>query len=357
MPQHLFTPGPAPLPAAVTARLREEPVYHRGPEADALFASVHQRLKTVFHTEQPVLVLSCSGTGGVEAAMLNTLGANDRVLVFNNGRFAKRWVTMLRSLQIPCVDIPIPLGEPVTPAIIKEALSAHSDCTAVWLVHSETSTGTTSDIRAAVATLRSMSDALVCVDAISSVGVHELRMDEWGVDVVVASSQKGLMAPAGLALVALSGRAWQRSAAFETKRTTYFDLEIARSAHERNRTPWTPAMLLVMALDTSLGMLIGEGLASVWQRHADYSLSLRTSLTAAGFDLYSTAPSHAVTAVRIPRHVPDIVDRLKHDFGVTVARGQDGLAESIFRIGHIGPYTTEDIAFVADACRNIFARS
>jgi aspartate aminotransferase-like enzyme len=116
-------------------------------------------------------------------------------------------------------------------------------------------------------------------------------------------------------------------------------------------------MLLVMALDTSLGLLVDEGMESVWKRHSNISMTLRALLADAGFDLYSTAPSHAVTAVRIPRHVPDIVDRLKHDFGVTVARGQDGLAESIFRIGHIGPYTTEDIAFVADACRNIFARS
>ncbi|MFM8438835.1 MAG: pyridoxal-phosphate-dependent aminotransferase family protein, partial [Candidatus Kapaibacterium sp.] len=234
MPQHLFTPGPTPLPAAVTARLREEPPYHRGPEADALFASVHGQLKEVFFTQQPVLVLGCSGTGGVEAAMLNTLTPDDRVMVFDNGRFAKRWALMLSSLGIPCIRIPVTPGLPVTEDIVVESLQRNPGCSAVWVVHCETSTGTVSDIRTVASAVREHSDALMCVDAVSSIGVHELRMDAWALDVVVASSQKGLTSPAGLAVVSLSDRAWMRARSLERNRTMYFDLMAARAAYERN---------------------------------------------------------------------------------------------------------------------------
>ncbi|MFM8569519.1 MAG: pyridoxal-phosphate-dependent aminotransferase family protein, partial [Candidatus Kapaibacterium sp.] len=304
-------------------------------------------------TQQPVLVLGCSGTGGVEAAMLNTLTPDDRVMVFDNGRFAKRWALMLSSLGIPCIRIPVTPGLPVTEDIVVESLRRNPGCSAVWVVHCETSTGTVSDIRTVASAVREHSDALMCVDAVSSIGVHELRMDAWALDVVVASSQKGLTSPAGLAVVSLSDRAWMRARSLERNRTMYFDLMAARAAYERNRTPWTPAMLLVIALDTSLGLLIDEGLPQVWERHGRTADIVRNSLLDAGFTLFSASPADALTAVFLPDKLPDIVDRLKIDYGITVARGQDALARSIFRIGHIGPYIVDDVAFVAGACRSL----
>lgn len=350
MPQHLFTPGPTPLHPAVAKRLHDEPVYHRGAQATELFSSVHSGLQQVFSTHRPVFVLTCSGTGAVEAAMLNTLDSSDSVIVFNNGRFAQRWVDMLYALGIPCVDVRIPWGTPVQPDIVAHVLEKHPGCTAVWMVHSETSTGVTSDVESIAATIREHSNALVCIDAISSLGVHELRMDAWGLDVVVSSSQKGLMSPSGLAALSLSSRAWQRVESLRNKPTLYFNLEAALKAHQQNRTPWTPAMILVMALDTSLQLLLHEGIENVWKRHAELATRLRTSLVEAGYTLYSHSPSNAVTAVYIPKNIPDIVQRLEQDFAITVAKGQDVIADTIFRIGHIGPYTISDIDHVADAC-------
>jgi aspartate aminotransferase-like enzyme len=353
MTQRLFTPGPTPLPKAVLRRLTQEPAYHRGPEADAVFASVHEGLKEVFQTTMPVLVLSCSGTGGVEAAMLNTLQAKEKVLVLNNGRFAQRWVDMAQALGFTCVNIHIPWGDAIEPEFVKQYLREHADCSAVWLVHSETSTGVVSDLQAIAACIREHSDALICVDAISSMAVHELRMDQWGVDVVVSSSQKGLMSPAGLATVALSERAWQQRMRLPAVGSLYYDLILARTAYERNRTPWTPAMLQVVALESALDLLLEEGMQNVWQRHQERSEHIRTSLQNMGYSMFAKSPAHGLSAVLLPRQCMDIVDKLSLEYGITVARGQDSLAQSVFRIGHMGYYAEEDINYMLNACREL----
>ncbi len=348
MPQTLFTPGPTPVPDAVLQRMAQPIIHHRSAEAQSIFRTVQPQLQKVFGTTQPVLILSSSGTGAIEAAMCTLGQPGLKAMVLNNGKFAQRWVDMLRTFGYSVVDANIPWSNPATPEILEPLLKEHPDCAQVWMVHSETSTGTYSDIQALAHCVHEHSNALVCVDSISSMCAHEIQMDNWGLDVVATGSQKGFMLPPGLAFISLSERAW-KAAELATLPCYYFDLRKARVTALQNTSPWTPAISLICGLEVSLQMILNEGLEAMWSRHTQLSLQLRTSVLASGYALYSTSPSHAVTALYIPEHIPDLVQRLLQDFSIRVASGQDQLKGRILRVGHLGYYTAEDIIFVAGA--------
>ena len=357
MKSRLFTPGPTPVPEDVLLRLAAPLIHHRHPEFRALLARVQTNLRTVFQTREPVLTLTASGTGAMEACVVNLLSAGDTVIAVNGGKFGKRWGEIALRYGIRVVECTVPWGEVVQPAQMQEALRQHPGVRAVYLTQSETSTGAATDILAVSTAIKQHSDALVCVDGISSVGAHELQFDAWGIDACITGSQKGLMIPPGLSFVALSAKA-RKAMERATLPRFYFDLGAALAAAEKNDTPWTPAISLVAALDAALLHMIEEGMEEIWKRHRRLALGLRAGIEAIGLRLFSKNPSFSVTPVWVPEPVTwqSLQSALRIDNGVTVAGGQGEFAGRIFRIAHLGYYDVLDIIAVVAALERALTR-
>ena len=350
MKNRLFTPGPTPVPEHVMLKMAEPIIHHRNPEFQEILTRVNENLRYLFQTTKPVLTLTCSGTGGVEATFVSLFSPGDTVIAVNGGKFGERWVAMPKTFGLNAVEIRVPWGQAVTEQELAETLKRHPAAKAVYLTHSETSTGTATDVRRMAQIIREHSQALVCVDGITAVGAHELRFDEWGIDVCVTGSQKGLMIPPGLAFVALSDRAIaaMRSAKLPS---FYFDLRRALKAYEKNDTPWTPAVSLIIGADAALQMIRAEGVENVWRRHERLALALRAGILAMGLKLFSGSPSYAVTPVWVPEGIEwkAFNKTLKTDNGITIAGGQDEFAGKIFRVSHLGYYDDLDMITVAAA--------
>jgi aspartate aminotransferase-like enzyme len=330
--------------------MAEPIIHHRHPEFNAIFMRVNENLRYLFQTQQPVLTLASSGTGGVESTFVSLFSPGDTVIAVNGGKFGERWVKMPRTFGLNAVEIKTEWGKAPTAEQILTSLRAHSDVKAVYLVHSETSTGTATDVKTLARVIRDNSDALVCIDGITAIGAHEFRLDEWGIDVCVTGSQKGLMIPPGLAFVAVSSRA---VAAMETSTLPkfYFDLRKALKAHAANDTPWTPAISLIVGVDAALQMIRSEGIENIWRRHERLALALRMGIQAIGLRLFSDSPSFAVTPVWVPEGVEwkKFNSTLKEKYGITIAGGQEEFAGKIFRIAHLGYYDELDIITVLSA--------
>ena len=346
----LFTPGPTPVPERVMMRMAEPIIHHRSPEFGEIFARVNENLKYVFQTSQPVLTLACSGTGGMEATFVGLFSAGEKIISVNAGKFGERWVEMPRAFGLEVVELKLEWGEAPSPDQVLRLLKEHPDAKAVYLTHSETSTGTATDVQAISRVARENSGALVCVDGITAIGAHEFRFDRWGIDACVTGSQKGLMIPPGLAFVALSERAIAAA-----KRSTlpkfYLDLRKALESYASDDTPWTPAASLIIGVDTALTMIREEGIEAVWRRHRRMAHAARAGLQALGMKLFSPHPSFAVTAVWVPEEIgwKAFNKALKSTYGVTVAGGQDRYSGKILRISHLGYYDELDIVAVVAA--------
>jgi len=357
MKKRLFTPGPTPVPESVMLRMAEPIIHHRNPEFREVLTRVNTNLQYLFQTTQPVLTLTCSGTGGVEATFVSLFSPGDSIISVNGGKFGERWVKMPRTFGLNVTEIRVEWGKAVTPDQIRQALRANPEAKAVYLTHSETSTGTATDVKKIATIIREHSNALVCVDGITAIGAHEMRFDEWGIDACVTGSQKGLMIPPGLAFVALSERA-VAAMGKSTLPKFYFDLRKAIKSHEDNDTPWTPAVSLILGVDAALELIRAEGIENVWERHHRLAAALRAGIKALGLKLFSDSPSHAVT----PAWLPDGLEwkafnkTLKSDNGITIAGGQDDYAGKIFRVSHLGYYDELDmLAFVGALERTLFA--
>ena len=350
MKRRLFTPGPTPVPERVLLRMAEPIIHHRKAEYRAIACRVNANLGILFGTTQPVLTLTCSGTGAVEASFVNLFSPGDKVIAINGGKFGERWVKLPRAFGLSAIDATVEWGRTMTPDGLRSVLKAHPDARAVYITQSETSTGTFFDVRGLASVVREHSDALVCVDAISAMGAHELRFDEWGVDVCVTGSQKGLMIPPGLAFIALSRRA-EAALSRSTLPKFYFDLRRAIEARATDDTPWTPAVSLVIGLDLALQSILGEGLGAVWARHLKLAAALRAGVLAMGLQLASETPSAAVTAVRLPDGVDwkQFNKTLDERYGVVAAGGQGPWKGKIFRISHLGYYDELDMVTVVAA--------
>ena len=356
MKKRLFTPGPTPVPEQVMLRMAEPIIHHRNPEFRLVMERVNRNLQYVFHTSGPVLTLPCSGTGGMEAVFVSLFSPGDTVIAVNGGKFGERWVKMPRTFGLTAVEIRTPWGKAPRQDDILAALREHPGARGVVLTHSETSTGTATDVRALAKVIRENSDALLIVDGITAVGAHELRFDQWGIDACVTGSQKGLMIPPGLAFVALSPKA-VAAMGRSTLPKFYFDLRRALTSWEGADTPWTPAVSLVVGLDAALEMIRAEGIENVWGRHERLATALRAAIAALGLRLFSDSPSYAVTPVWVPEGVEwkAFNTTLKNVQGITVAGGQDDFAGKIFRVSHLGYYDDLDIVACVAALENTLA--
>jgi len=358
MKRRLFTPGPTPVPEQVLLRMAEPIIHHRTAEYRAVAARVNANLGTLFQTKRPVLTLTCSGTGGVEASFVSLFSPGEQVIAVNGGKFGERWVQLPRALGLEVVDAAVEWGNALSPEELTAILRAHPDAKGVYITQCETSTGTSFDVRALATVIRKHSDALVCVDAISSLGAHELRFDDWGLDVCVTGSQKGLMIPPGLAFVALSTRAEERMKG-STMPRFYFDLRKALDAHSSHDTPWTPAVSLVTAADSALQLLLQEGVENSWARHRTLAAACRAGVAAVGLTLYSQSPSVSVTAVNLPGGLDwkGFNRRLGEEYGIVVAGGQGPVSGKIFRIAHLGYYDELDMVTVIAAVERALSDS
>jgi aspartate aminotransferase-like enzyme len=352
----LMAPGPTPVPSEVLLAMARPMIHHRTPEFEALFIEVRAGLARLFQTAQDVIPLACSGTGAMEAAVVNTLSAGDTVAVVVAGKFGERWLEICKAWGVRTVPLTAPFGETVSAERVAEALRAHPGLKAVLTQHSESSTGVLHDVRGYAAVTR-QTDALLIVDAVSSLGIADLPMDAWGVDVVVAGSQKGLMLPPGLAFCALSERAWARTAT-STLPKYYLDLAAERKTVAKNEAHFTPAVGIVIGLREVLRMLEAEGLASVFRRHDRLARATRSGAEALGLRLFCRAtPSPALTAVEAPAGVDSerIVEAYSRTHNITIAGGQGEMKGRVFRLGHMGYAAEFDTIVALSALEQVLA--
>jgi aspartate aminotransferase-like enzyme len=338
----LFTPGPVEIPARVLRALSQVPPHHRTEEFRATLRRVTERLRELHGTAGEVFLLAASGTGAMEAAVVNLMSPGEKALAITGGKFGERWRSLLAAYGVPHEVLEVEWGRSVDPADLARALEREPSVTTVFATHSETSTGAIHDAQALAHIVRERGRRLV-LDAVTSLGVHPLPQDEWGVDAVVCGSQKGLMVPPGIATLSLAPRA---AAAIEKGLPRfYFDLRKARKSMVLGETAFTPPVSLVLALEESLAMIREEGLENVHARHRRLAHAARAGAQTLGFRVFPVSPSHAVTALRPPEglEAPAIVKRLRERHGMVVAGGQDQLKGKILRIGHMGHYDLGDL--------------
>jgi aspartate aminotransferase-like enzyme len=346
--QYLMTAGPTPLPPAVSQVMAEPMVYHRAPAFIDVYARVLSRLKDVFQTANEVQVFTSSGTGALESAVANLVRPGEPALVASCGKFGERWFELCEAYGAQTIHWETEWGRRVDPAGLDERLAANPGVELVFTTFSETSTGVVNDIRE-LTEVAHRHGALIAVDAVSGLGAVPLPQDDWGVDVVVAGSQKALMAPPGLAFTSANAAALERAAANPGRRY-YFDWARTVSGQRKDPpdSPFTPAVGLVKALDVALGMIQAEGLEQVYRRHALLGRATREAAKALDLELLGGAPddnANVVTAIALPDSIDGgKVPKLMRDrFGVTIAGGQGKLKGRIARIAHCGYFGAFDI--------------
>src|SRR5437660_310887 len=333
----LLTPGPTPVPEETLLELARPVPYHRTPEFRHILAGVLDDLQYVFRTRNPVVPLTSSGTGGLEAAVANCLPAGSKAICLIAGRFGERWRNLCKAFGVEAVSVVVPPGQAVQPEQLAKALADHPDAAAVCATLSETSTGVGHDI-AAFGKLVAATPALLLVDAISGLGVMECRTDAWGIDVCITGSQKALMMPPGLAFVSVSDKAWKVIEKNANPRTFYFDLKKARASLGTYDTPYTPAHTLVRAMRLSLKRIRAEGIETIWATQARNAAAARAGFQAMGLELFANPPNNALTVAKMPPDIDGTVllGKLEKQYGIKLANGQDTLKGKIIRLAHMG---------------------
>ena len=333
----LMAPGPTPVPSQALLAMAQPMIHHRTPAYEALAADVRAGLQRLFQTAGDVIAFACSGTGVMEAAVVNTLSPGDTVAVVRAGKFGERWVEIARAYGLEVIEISAPYGETVPADRVADMIQKHRDVRAVFTQHSESSTGVLHDVRG-YAAATAPSDTLLVVDAVSSLGIADLQMDAWGIDAVVAGSQKGLMLPPGLGFCALSERAWRRVTTSRLPKY-YFDLAAEKRWLAKGEPRFTPAVSIVVGLREVFRMIAEEGLANVFARHDRLARATRAGVEALGLRLFARSrPSPALTAVVAPRGVDSeqIVALYAETHNITIAGGQGEMKGTVFRLGHMG---------------------
>jgi aspartate aminotransferase-like enzyme len=349
--KYLFSPGPTMLPPEVLLKMAEPVMHHREPEFEKIFADIREGLKYLFQTKNEVMVFTSSGTGAMEGAVSNILSTGDKAIVVRGGKFGERWGEICKAYGIEFIPIDVEWGRAVDPKKIEEILKSEPSVRAVYTQASETSTGVKHPVKEIAEIVKKHENVVIVVDAITGIGVFDLPMDAWGIDVLLSGSQKALMLPPGLAFAALSEKAWRFVERSNLPRY-YFNFKKELKGTKKNQSAYTPAISLFVGLRESLRMIRKEGLEGVFRRHEKLATATRAAVKAMGLDLYAPdSPSNAVTAVKIPDGMDG--DRLKdlffEKFGITVAEGQDRAKGKIIRIAHLGYYDRLDMVMVISA--------
>jgi aspartate aminotransferase-like enzyme len=338
--QLLMIPGPTPVPARVLQAMAKHPIGHRSKAYSKIQEEVTANLNWLHQTKNNVQALTVSGTGAMEAGIINFLSAGDRILVGCNGKFSDRWAEMAETFGLRIERIGAEWGKPLDPAAFQEKLEAdkEKEIKAVIITHSETSTAVLNDLEGINKAVKAHGEALIIIDAVTSLGAMSIPIDEWGLDVVASGSQKGYMIPPGLGFIAVSEKAW-KACETSTLPKYYLDLRSHRKATAKNSTAFTPPINLVFALQESLRMMKEEGLENIFSRHDRLKRATRAGVTALGLSLFceDEVASPAVTAVMSKNvEVEKIRSMMQEKFAISLAGGQDHLKGKIFRIGHLG---------------------
>jgi aspartate aminotransferase-like enzyme len=353
--RYLLTPGPTPVPPEVLAAISQPVVHHRSPDFRPVYERCLTRLRDVFRTGQDVLMFGASGTGAMESAVANLWSPGERVVVVSAGSFGERWAGIATAYGLDVERVEYAWGEIPSAEDVAARLRELGGAKAVLITHSETSTGVVCDLQT-IAGAATEAGALSVVDAVSSLGAVPVETDAWELDVVVSGSQKALMTPPGLAMVAVSERAW---AARGNSPRFYFDWERTRKAQAVLDAPFTPPVSLVAGLDVALGLFLDAGVEAAFDRHARLGRACREGAKAMGLDLFSPDDdsSAVVTAIRAPEGIDatELVLALRDRFGITIANGQAQLKGKIFRIGHIGYFDVFDITTALAAVELVLA--
>jgi aspartate aminotransferase-like enzyme len=354
----LRIPGPTPLPPEVLQIMSKQMINHRGAEFHKILMDITNKLKTIFQTKNDVFIMTSSGTGGMETAVVNTMSPGDKVLAISIGNFGNRFATIAKTYGANVVKLDFEMGTAADPITVRKALEFNPDVKVVLITHNETSTGITNDL-ASLSKIVKDFDKLLVVDCVSSLGSINCPVDEWGIDVAVSGSQKGWMAPPGLSFVSMSPKAWEANSKAKMPRF-YWDLVSAKKYLEKEETPWTPGITTVFALSVGLDMLIKEGLQNIFARHARIAKLTRDGIRAIGLKQVADEKfaSNTVTAVWLPKGIEykTLSSMMRDEKQVIITGGQDTLDGKIFRLGHLGWVNEADIKECLDALKYVLPK-
>lgn len=336
--RYLLAPGPTPVPSEILLSMAAPIIHHRSPDFLPVLDAAKKGLQWLFQTKNDVLILSSTGTGGMVGAVNNFFSQGDEVLVINGGKFGERWTKICQAYGLKVEEIIVDWGYAVKPDEVESKLQKNRNIRGVFVQASETSTGVYHDIQALSSIVRNYPDVLFIVDAISALVAHDLRTDEWGIDIMVGGSQKGVMLPPGIAFVSVSEKAWKKAESSKMPKF-YFNFKKERENLAKNQTNFTSPVTLIIGLNTGLQMLQAEGLDNVFRRHERLAHATRMAVQALGLELYPReSPSNSVTAVMTPPGIDGqiVYKNLREKYGITAAGGQDRAKGKIFRIAHLG---------------------
>jgi aspartate aminotransferase-like enzyme len=336
--RYLLAPGPTPVPPEALMAMAMPIIHHRSPDFIPVLEAAKKGLQWLYQTTADVLILCATGTGGMVGAVNNFFSDGDTVLVINGGKFGERWTEIGNAYNLAVQEISVEWGYTVNPHDIEKALKSDPSIKGVLVQASETSTGVYHDIEAIAAVVKKFENTILVVDAISGLVAHDLKMDAWGIDVLIGGSQKGLMLPPGLAFVGISNKAWAH-ADKATLPKFYFNFKKERESLKKNQTNFTSAVTLIIGLNECLTILQKEGLENAFKRHERLAHATREAIKALGLKLFShESPSNSVTAICTPDGIDgqEIYKNLRVRYGITAAGGQGKARGNIFRIAHLG---------------------
>ncbi len=333
---YLMTPGPTPVPEEIRNEMARPMIHHRTKEYQAIFKDATEGLKKIFKTSGDLFTFTSSGTGAMEASIVNVLSPGDKIIVVRGGKFGERFGEIAKAYGVEVIAIDVEWGDAPKPEVIKETIKKNPGVKAVYTTLCETSTATVYDIKAIGEVLKG-TDVLFIVDTISGLGADRFENDAWGVDIAICGSQKGLMIPPGLAFCSVSQKAWK---AVETSKLPkfYFNFKKYKKAYADTDTPYTSAITLVIGLKKAVEMINAKGVDNAIAEHDNMARAFRAACTAMGLTIFSKHPSSGVTGVNAPAGInaDDLIKLLKTEYGVTFAGGQEALKGKIFRVAHMG---------------------
>ncbi len=343
--RYLLAPGPTPVPPEVLLSMAMPIIHHRSPDFLPVLDSAKKGLQWLYQTKNDVLILASTGTGGMVGAVNNFFNPGEKALVINGGKFGERWTKICQAYGLKVEEVVVEWGYSIKPDAVETALKKDPEIKAVFVQATETSTGVYHDIEGLGKVIKNYPNTLFVVDAISALVAQDIRTDEWGIDIMVGGSQKGLMLPPGLSFVSVSDKAWKKNETSKMPRF-YFNFKKERENLAKNQTNFTSAVTLIIGLNEAIKILQKEGLENVFKRHARLANATREAVKALGLGIYSKeSPSNSVTAIEMPAGIDGqlVYKTLREKYGITGAGGQDRAKGKIFRLAHLGYADTFDV--------------